>query len=148
LPGSDVPKGTSAGDASYFYSSGNDFRANTLNAVQIGTAAAATSNDFTKTGVLVGQGSTPIVIQGSSSNPALINTELTVGPTSVLQLAPAMNLLVGDYATDKTGGLSVIGSAGFYQGTQTATSNQLMTKSRRPSSPSGNASSTTARRSP
>ena len=126
LPGSDVPKGTSAGDASYFYSSGNDFRANTLNAVQIGTAAAATSNDFTKTGVLVGQGSTPIVIQGSSSNPALINTELTVGPTSVLQLAPAMNLLVGDYATDKTGGLSVIGSAGFYQGTQTATSNQYV----------------------
>lgn len=143
LPGSDVPKSTSVGDASYFYSSANDFSGNQLDAIQIGTAGSAASNDFTKMGVLVGQGSTPLVIQGSSSNPSVIgvapaqtpimaggaatlSTEISVGPATVLQLAPGMNLLVGDFATNKVGGLSVNGWAGFYQGTQPATSNQYV----------------------
>ena len=144
IPGSDVPKSTSVGDASYFYSSANHFTDNSLNAVQIGTATNAASNDFTKSGVLVGQGDTPLIIQGSSSNPAVVGfadnpppasgggavalapTELSLGPTSSIQLAPGMNLLVGDFATNKMGGLSANGWAGLYQGTQAATSNRFI----------------------
>jgi len=144
IPGSDVPKSTSVGDASYFYSSANDFSNNSLNAVQIGTAADAASNDFTRSGVLVGQGETPLIIQGSSSNPSIIGvadtpppasgggagvlapTELSLGPASAVQLAPGMNLLVGDFATNKMGGLSANGAAGLYQGTQAATSNKYI----------------------
>ncbi len=144
IPGSDVPKATSVGDASYFYSSANYFTNNSLNAVQIGTAADTASNDFTTSGVLVGQGDTPLVIQGSSSNPAIIGvadtpppsigggagalapSELSLGPSSTIQLAAGMNLLVGDFPTNKMGGLSANGWAGLYQGTQTATSNRLI----------------------
>lgn len=128
-----TPVSTSVGDASFYYSSANDFTGNQVNAVQIGTDADATSNDFTKSGVLVGQGSTPIRIRGNCANPAIVGAvppaaaaELTVGPAATIQLAADLNFQAGDYPTNRVGAIAANGYGGFYQGTQAATSNKYI----------------------
>ncbi len=114
---------TSVGDPSYFYSSANDFTNNQVNAIQIGTTADAASNDFTKSGVLVGQGTTPIRIAGSCANPAIVGAvppatpaELTIGPSATIQLAADLNLQAGDYPSNKVGCIAANGYAGAYIG--------------------------------
>ncbi|MBK9708458.1 MAG: hypothetical protein IPO77_16075 [Acidobacteria bacterium] len=133
LPGNDIATATSVGDPSYFYSSANDFNGNQSNIVQIGTDADAPSNDFTKSGVLVGQGITPIRIRGNCDNPAIIGVkapaapvDLTINPTARIQLAANMDFKVADYANELVGCLAANGYAGFYQGAQAATSNQFI----------------------
>ncbi len=120
-----VAGSTSVGDASFYYSSANDFSGNQVNAVQIGTNASAASNDFSKSGVLVGQGSTPIRIAGSCSNPAIVGAappaspaELTITPEATIQLAADLNLQAGDYATNRVGCIAANGYAGAYLGSQ------------------------------
>lgn len=116
---------TSVGDASYYYSSANDFTGNQVNAIQIGTDANAASNDFSKSGVLVGQGATPIRIAGSCSNPAIVGAappaspaELTITPEATIQLAADLNFQAGDYATNLVGCIAANGYAGVYLGSQ------------------------------
>lgn len=125
--------GTSVGDASYYYSSANEFDNNQVNAIQIGTDADVASNDFTKSGVLVGQGSTPIRIRGNCGNPAIVGAappaapaELTITATAIIQLAAEMAFQAGDYATGKVGCIAANGYAGAYLGAQAATSNKLI----------------------
>jgi sugar lactone lactonase YvrE len=113
---------TSVGDGSYYYSSANEFSGNQVNAIQIGTNADLDSNDFSKSGVLVGQGATPIRIAGSCSNPAIVgalppNTaELTIGPTALIQLAADLNFQAGDYPSGRVGCIGANGYAGAYIG--------------------------------
>lgn len=146
IPGAEIATATSVGDPGYFYSSANEFSGNQVNGIQIGTDADAAGNDFTKSGVLVGQGSAPIIIRGSSSNPSIIGvvesvpsamaggnsaaaalaTELTINPAAIIQLAAGMDLQVGDYPTNRVGCLAANGFAGFYQGAQAATSNKYI----------------------
>lgn len=133
LADSSIPTATSVGDASYFYSSANDFNGNQSNAIQIGTDADAASNDFTKSGVLVGQGSTPLQIRGSSSNPAIVGAvapapgaELAITPGALIQLAPGTDFQAGDYPSNKVGCIAANGYAGFYLGTQAAMSNKYI----------------------
>jgi sugar lactone lactonase YvrE len=121
LPTGDIPSATSVGDASYYFSSANEFARNQVNAVQIGTDADAALNDFTKSGVLVGQGVTPYRLRGSSTNPAIVGAappaapaELTITPTTIIHLAPGTDLMAGDGAT-KLGGIAANGYAGVYQ---------------------------------
>jgi sugar lactone lactonase YvrE len=123
--------GTSVGDASFYYSSANEFNSNQVNAVQIGTDADAASNDFTKSGVLVGQGSTPLRIRGNCGNPSIVGAappaspaELTISPSAIIQLAPEMAFQAGDYASGKIGCIAANGYAGAYLGPQAATSNK------------------------
>lgn len=123
--------GTSVGDAGFYYSSANDFNDNQVNAVQIGTDAIAASNDFTKSGVLVGQGVTPIRIRGNCANPAIVGAappappaELTITPAAIIQLAAEMAFQSGDYPTGKVGCIAANGYAGAYLGAQGATSNK------------------------
>ena len=125
LPATGATVATSVGDASYYYSSGNDFGGNQLNAVRIGTIADAASNDFSKSGVLVGQGSTPIQIAGDCSNPAIVGAaapaspaELTIAPGATIQLAADLNFQAGDYATNRVGCIAANGYAGVYLGSQ------------------------------
>ncbi|MGA1367835.1 MAG: hypothetical protein ACO394_04870, partial [Blastocatellia bacterium] len=144
LPDNTIPTGTSVADPSYFYAAANTFQANQINAVEIGTSAEALSNDFSISGVLVGQGTAPIIVRGGPSNPAIIGStvpgtvsspgfspqqggsgaEVTIGPTTTIQLAGEMDLQVGDFATNRRGGLSANGYAGNYLGTESATSNR------------------------
>ncbi len=125
--------GTSVGDPSFYYSSGNDFDGNQVNAVQIGTDAIAASNDFTRSGVLVGQAPAPIRIRGSCANPATVGAappappaELTITATAIIQLAPEMAFQAGDYSTGQVGSIAANGFAGAYQGPQAATSNKFI----------------------
>ncbi|MDX2043115.1 MAG: IPT/TIG domain-containing protein [Acidobacteriota bacterium] len=124
LPTTGATVATSVGDASFYYSAANDFAGNQVNAVRIGTTADATSNDFSKSGVLVGQGATPIQIAGDCSNPAIVGAqapamaELTITPSANIQLAADLNLQAGDYATDRVGCIAANGYAGVYLGTQ------------------------------
>jgi len=147
LPDNTIPTGTSVADPSYFYAAANTFQSNQLNAVEIGISSEALSNDFSISGVLVGQGTIPIIIRGGASNPAVIGSvvpgtvsspglspqqagsgaEVTIGPTTTIQLAGGMDLQVGDFASNRRGGLSANGYAGNYLGTQTATSNRSVT---------------------
>lgn len=124
---------TSVGDASYYYTSANEFIGNQGNFIQIGTDADADSNDFTRSGVLVGQAPTPIRIRGNCANPAIVGAappappvELAIGPTAIIQLAPDLNLQVADFATNRVGCLAADGYGGFYQGPQAATSNKFI----------------------
>lgn len=128
LPATGATVATSVGDASYYYSSANDFVGNQLNAVRIGITADAASNDFSKSGVLVGQGSTPIQIAGDCSNPAIVGAaapaspaELTIAPGANIQLAADLNLQAGDYATNVVGCIAANGYAGVYLGSQPGT---------------------------
>src|SRR5581483_9084161 len=117
--------GTSVGDANYYYSSANSFNGNTNNIVQIGTDASAASNDFTRSGVLVGQGDIPIHLRGSSSNPAIVGrqptaqdsslAELSINPAALIKLAPGMDFQAGDLAQNLRGGISANGLAGVTQ---------------------------------
>lgn len=140
LPGNDVPMATSVGDASFYYSSANDFPAN--QAIQIGVTDNAASNDFSKSGVLVGQGATPIRIAGNCANPAIVGAapatpaELTIGPAATIQLAADLNLQAGDYATNRVGCIAADGYAGAYIGPKTGSpaANQLISFDKVPSS--------------
>ena len=136
IPGSDISTATSVGDPAYFYSSANEFAGNQVNVVQIGLDSSATSNDFTKSGVLVGQDSTPLRIEGSNNNPSIIgvvesvsaampgidssvqviSAEIGINPAAKVQLGQGMDLQVGDYPTNRKGGLAVNGFAGTYLG--------------------------------
>jgi hypothetical protein len=114
--------GTSVGDANFYYSSANIFADNAINAVQIGVDDQLNSNDFTRSGVLVGQGETPIQIRGSSTNPAIIgNTsfptgaELSINPGALIQLAPGTDLQAGDLARGIFGAIAANGLAGVTQ---------------------------------
>jgi sugar lactone lactonase YvrE len=111
--------GTSVADANYYYASANSFNGNTGNFIQIGTDASAASNDFTRSGVLVGQGETPIHLRGSSSNPAIVggNTlvELSINAGATIKLAPGTDLQAGDSAQNLYGGISANGLAGVTQ---------------------------------
>lgn len=125
--------GTSVGDAGYYYSSANEFNGNQVNAVQIGTDADSASNDFTKSGVLVGQGVTPIRIRGNCGNPAIVGAlppsapaELTITATAIIQLAAEVVFQAGDYLSGKVGCIAANGYAGAYLGAQGATSNKLI----------------------
>ncbi len=139
LAGSGATVATSVGDASYYYSSANDFPAN--QAIQIGVTDNAASNDFTKSGVLVGQGATPIRIAGNCANPAIVGAtaaspaELAIGPAATIQLAADLNLQAGDYATSRVGCISADGYAGVYIGPKTgsAAANQLISFDKVPS---------------
>ncbi len=147
LPDNTIPTGTSVADPSYFYAAANTFQANQINAVEIGVSTEALSNDFSISGVLVGQGTVPIIIRGGASNPAIIGSivpgtvsspgfslqqagsgaEVTIGATTTIQLAGGMDLQVGDFASNRRGGLSANGYAGNYLGAQSATSNRSVT---------------------
>ncbi len=125
--------GTSVGDPGFYYSSANDFNDNIVNAIQIGTDNDAASNDFTKSGVLVGQGDIPLRIRGTSANPAIIGAappslpaELTINPAARIQIAAGTDLKAGDYPSDRIGCIAANGYAGFYLGTQGAMSNQYI----------------------
>lgn len=139
---SSVAGSTSVGDASFYYSSANEFAGNQVNVVQIGTNAAAASNDFSKSGVLVGQGATPIRIAGSCSNPAIVGSappaapaELTITPGASIQLAADLNFQAGDYATNRVGCIAANGYAGVYLGSQPGApvANQLISFDKVPS---------------
>ncbi|MGH9802990.1 MAG: hypothetical protein ACRD82_21700, partial [Blastocatellia bacterium] len=118
LPATGATIATSVGDASFYYSSGNDFGGNQVNAVRIGVTADAASNDFSKSGVLVGQGATPIQIAGDCSNPAIVGAvaplaaaELTITAGANIQLAADLNFQAGDYATNRVGCIAANGYA-------------------------------------
>jgi sugar lactone lactonase YvrE len=113
-----APQNTFAPDPGFYYSAANVFTENLVNAVQI----PAASNDFTRSGVLVGQGSTPIQIRGASNNPSIIGNvppalpvELTIGPTARIQLDTGMDFQAGDYGTNSVGCLAADGFAGVNQ---------------------------------
>jgi sugar lactone lactonase YvrE len=133
---------TSVGDPSYYYSSANDFTGNQVNAIQIGTNADAASNDFSKSGVLVGQAPTPIRIAGSCANPAIVGAappatpaELTIGPSALIQLAADLNFQAGDYPSNRIGCIAANGYAGAYIGSKpgSAAVNKLISFDKVPS---------------
>ncbi|MFN0123479.1 MAG: hypothetical protein ACKV2V_23500, partial [Blastocatellia bacterium] len=111
--------GTSVADANYYFSSCNTFTGNTNNYIQIGTDANAASNDFPRSGVLVGQGSTPIHIRGNAGNPAVVGgvslVELSINPAANINLASGVDLQAGDTAQALRGGISANGLAGVTQ---------------------------------
>ncbi len=125
--------GTSVGDPGFYYSSANDFNGNQADALQIGVDADLASNDFTKSGVLVGQAPAPLRIRGNCGNPAIVGAappaspaELTITATAIIQLAPEMAFQVGDYPSNRIGSIAANGYAGAYQGPQATTSNDLI----------------------
>ena len=131
LAGGDLPAGTSVGDGSYYYSSANLFAGNQSNIIQIGTDDDAAPNDFTKSGVLVGQG-VPFVVRGKGSNPAVVGTaapdaapELVIGPATQIQIAAGTDLQAGDN-TSKRGGIAANGYSHNYLGSEAVTSNKLI----------------------
>ncbi len=86
-------------DQSYYFSLANVIRNNGTDAVQIDSAA----NDFTRSGVLVGQGDLPIQIRGSNANPSVVGNsnaspgaELFINPNAIIQLDAGMDLKAGD----------------------------------------------------
>lgn len=111
--------GTGVADANYYYSSANSFNGNSGNFIQIGTDGSADSNDFTRSGVLVGQGETPIHLRGSLSNPAIVGSsslvELSINAGAEIRLAPGTDLQAGDSAQDLRGGISANGLPGITQ---------------------------------
>jgi sugar lactone lactonase YvrE len=113
--------GTSVSDANFYYSSANVFTGNGNNAIQIGMDEGESSNDWTRSGVLVGQGDTPIEIRGMRANPAIIgnNTqpgaELTIGPNALIHLAPGTDLQAGDLRRGLFGAIAANGFAGVTQ---------------------------------
>lgn len=138
LPTGDLVR-TSVGDGSYYYSSANEFTGNQNNVVQIGTDADAASNDFTKSGVLVGQGNTPLRIRGNCANPAIVgapapaSAELAITATSKIELAPDLNLQAGDFPNGLVGCIAANGYAGVYQGPEPVTSNKFIEFNKIPS---------------
>jgi hypothetical protein len=115
-----APLGTFVSDAGYLYGAANVFTGTDTVAPVIQIPAAA--NDFTRSGVLVGQGDIPIQIRGSNANPAIIGAtppaapaELTIGPGALIHLDAGMDLQAGDYAGNRVGGLAANGFAGINQ---------------------------------
>ncbi len=103
-------------DQSYYFSSANVIRNNGTNAVQIDAAA----NDFTRSGVLVGQGDIPIQIRGASGNPSTVGNsngspgaELSIAPNAIIQLDAGMDLKAGDGTL--FGAIAANGYAGYSQ---------------------------------
>lgn len=103
-------------DQSYYFSSANVIRNNGTNAVQIDAAA----NDFTRSGVLVGQGDIPIQIRGASGNPSIVGNssgtpgaELSINPSAIIQLDAGMDLMAGNGAL--FGNIAANGYAGYSQ---------------------------------
>ncbi len=91
---------TNVPDQGYYYSAANVIRNNLgANAIQIDASA----NDFTKSGVLVGQGDIPIQILGSGANPSVVGNasgptgaELNINPNAIIQLDTGMDFKAGD----------------------------------------------------
>lgn len=113
-----VPLNTFITDPIYLYSGANVFMGNQVDAVQIDAAA----NDFTRSGVLVGQGTTPIQLRGGTANPAIVGTtppaapaEVTITPTTLIQLDAGMDFQAGDYETNRVGCIAANGFAGVNQ---------------------------------
>ena len=103
-------------DQGYYFSSANVIHNNGTNAVQID----ASSNDFTRSGVLVGQGDIPIQIRGASGNPSIVGNsngspgaELSINPNAIIQLDAGMDLKAGDGAL--FGNIAANGYAGYSQ---------------------------------
>ncbi len=103
-------------DQSYYFSSANVIRNNGTNAVQIDASA----NDFTRSGVLVGQGDIPIQIRGTSGNPSIVGNsngspgaELSINPNAIIQLDAGMDLKAGDGSL--FGNIAANGYAGYSQ---------------------------------
>ncbi len=103
-------------DQSYYFSSANVIRNNGTNAVQIDASA----NDFTRSGVLVGQGDIPIQIRGASGNPSIVGNsngspgaELSINPNAIIQLDAGMDLKAGDGSL--FGNIAANGYAGYSQ---------------------------------
>jgi sugar lactone lactonase YvrE len=103
-------------DQSYYYSLANVVRNNGTDAVQIDSNA----NDFTRSGVLVGQGDVPLQIRGSNSNPSVVGNssgtpgaELSINPNAIIQLDAGMDLKAGDDTL--FGSIGANGYAGYSQ---------------------------------
>lgn len=103
-------------DQSYYYSLANVIRNNGTNAVQIDSS----SNDFTRSGVLVGQGDIPVQIRGTSGNPSVVGNsnaspgaELFINPNAIIQLDAGMDLKAGDGTLN--GSIGANGYAGYSQ---------------------------------
>ncbi len=105
---------TNVPDQSYFYSLANVIRNNGTNAVQIDAAA----NDFTRSGVLVGQGDIPIQIRGANGNPSLVGNssgspgaEVSINPNAIIQLDAGMDFMAGNGTL--FGNIAANGYAGY-----------------------------------
>lgn len=103
-------------DQGYYFSAANVIRNNVTNAVQID----ANANDFTRSGVLVGQGDIPIQIRGGSGNPSIVGNsngspgaELTINPTALIQLDAGLDLMAGNGTL--FGNIAANGYAGYSQ---------------------------------
>lgn len=103
-------------DQSYYYSLANVIRNNGTDAVQIDS----TANDFTRSGVLVGQGEIPVQIRGSNANPAVVGNsggspgaELFINPNAIIQLDAGMDFKAGDGTL--FGSIGANGYAGYSQ---------------------------------
>ena len=105
---------TNVPDQSYFYSLANVIRNNGTNAVQIDAAA----NDFTRSGVLVGQGDIPIQIRGANNNPSVVGNsngspgaEVSLNPNAIIQLDAGMDFMAGNGTL--FGNIAANGYAGY-----------------------------------
>jgi hypothetical protein len=105
-------------DQSYYYSAANVVRNNGTNAIQIDAA----TNDFTRSGVLVGQGDIPLQIRGTSGNPSTVGNagpspgaELSVNPNALIQLDAGMDFKAGDDTL--FGNIAANGYAGYSHST-------------------------------
>jgi len=101
-------------DQGYFYSLANVIRNNGTDAVQID----ASTNDFTRSGVLVGQGDIPIQIRGASGNPSIVGNsnaspgaELSINPNAIIHLDAGMDMKAGDGTL--FGNIAANGYAGY-----------------------------------
>ena len=103
-------------DQSYYFSLANVIRNNGTDAVQIDAAA----NDFTRSGVLVGQGDIPFQIRGTSGNPSVVGNsggspgaEVSINPNAIIQLDAGMDFKAGDGTL--FGSIGANGYAGYSQ---------------------------------
>lgn len=105
-------------DQSYYFSLANVIRNNGTDAIQIDS----TANDFTRSGVLVGQGDIPLQIRGSNANPSVVGksggtpgAELFINPNAIVQLDAGMDLKAGDGTL--FGSIGANGYAGYSHST-------------------------------
>jgi hypothetical protein len=105
-------------DQSYYFSAANVIRGNGINAAENVIQIDAAANDFTRSGVLVGQGDIPIRIRGASGNPSTVGNsngspgaELSINPTALIQLDAGMDLKAGDGTL--FGNIAANGYAGY-----------------------------------
>ncbi|MFN7931390.1 MAG: hypothetical protein U0Y68_26355 [Blastocatellia bacterium] len=114
---------TTIPDQSYYFSLANVIRNNGTDAVQIDS----TANDFTRSGVLVGQGDVPLQIRGSNGNPSVVGksggapgAELFINPNAIIQLDAGMDFKAGDGTL--FGSIGANGYAGYSQSPSADTS--------------------------